>query len=152
VNSPIKRNIKRTAKQTKILGVKICEFVNQHPTYSSANAVIATPSSSGRDYDVPSELANHIATSLKVDNLSPIIQKNRKTKPMKDCKTNEEKLENVRNAYSISQNTKLKRRDIILIDDIYQTGFTMNEVGRVLFEAGASSVLGLVATKTIKDL
>jgi predicted amidophosphoribosyltransferase len=46
----------------------------------------------------------------------------------------------------------MKKRDIILIDDIYQTGFTMNEVGRVLLEAGASSVLGLTATKTAKDL
>jgi hypothetical protein len=143
---------KKKKEKTRMLGVKVCEFIRSHPTYKSAKTVMATPSSSGRDYDVPSELVKYIATELKIENLSPLIQKNRTTKPMKDCKTNEEKLENVRDVYVITQNTKMKKRDIILIDDIYQTGFTMNEVGRVLLEAGASSVLGLTATKTAKDL
>ena len=38
------------------------------------------------------------------------------------------------------------------LDDIYQAGFTLNEVGKVLFEAGAQSVFGLAATKTGRDL
>ncbi|MGB6015750.1 MAG: hypothetical protein WBG32_13560 [Nodosilinea sp.] len=40
----------------------------------------------------------------------------------------------------------------MVIDDIYQTGFSMNELGRMLRLAGAKSVLGLAATKTAQDL
>jgi SOS response regulatory protein OraA/RecX len=134
------------------LAEKMCEFIRRHPTYSSANTIITTPSKSQKVFDLPSELTKHIAKNLKKNDLSSRVHKQRTTKAMKNCKTIQEKFENVHNAFAVTQNAKLKGLNIILVDDIYHTGFTMNEVGRVLLEAGASSVLGLVATKTITDL
>jgi len=48
--------------------------------------------------------------------------------------------------------TEMRDRSVILLDDIYQTGFTLNEVGRMLITSGIREVLGLVATKTTQDL
>jgi predicted amidophosphoribosyltransferase len=52
----------------------------------------------------------------------------------------------------MSEDADVRGKTVLLVDDIYQSGFTLNEVGRVLFEAGAESVLGLVATKTGRDM
>ncbi|MEW6192647.1 MAG: phosphoribosyltransferase family protein [Bacillota bacterium] len=73
---------------------------------------------------------------------------------MKDCETIQEKINNVKGAFELSpqHRAQVRGQSMILLDDIYQTGFTLNEVGRVLLEAEATTVLGLVATKTVQDL
>ena len=76
----------------------------------------------------------------------------RQTRQAKDCQTIQEKIDNVRGAFEVVPEVDVKDREIVLVDDIYQGGFTLNEVGRVLFEAGARSVFGLVATKTGRDM
>lgn len=80
------------------------------------------------------------------------MRKIRQTRPAKDCQTIQEKIDNVRGAFEVVPGTDITDREIILVDDIYQGGFTLNEVGRVLFEAGARCVFGLVATKTGRDM
>ena len=69
---------------------------------------------------------------------------------MKDCSTEQEKIDNVRNAFAVQSGVDLKDRRVILVDDIYHTGFTINEVGTTLFKAQVKQVLGLVATKTVR--
>ncbi len=64
----------------------------------------------------------------------------------------QEKIDNVRGAFEIVPGIDVHDRELVLIDDIYQSGFTLNEIGRILLEAGARSVFGLVATKTGRDL
>jgi len=53
-----------------------------------------------------------------------------------------ERLENVKGAFSADES--VKNRNIILIDDVYTTGSTLNEAGRILKEAGAKKVFRLV--------
>ena len=70
---------------------------------------------------------------------------------MKDCETPQEKLDNVRGAFAVTPAADFAGKSVLLIDDIYQSGFTINEVGNVIGEAGASQVLGLAATKTFAE-
>jgi Phosphoribosyl transferase domain len=142
----------QTTQKAHELAKHFCTFAKKHPTYIAASIMVAIPPRPGKKFDLPSELVKFISTKLKIKNGSSLIEKVRKTKPMKDCQTIESKIENVRDAFAIATGGDVEGHSVILIDDIYQTGFTMNEVGRVLIEAGASSVLGLTATKTAKDL
>jgi predicted amidophosphoribosyltransferase len=48
---------------------------------------------------------------------------------------------NVKGAFKVANTEKLMGKTILLVDDILTTGFTMNECGRVLKEAGAVSVV-----------
>lgn len=133
---------------------KMIEFIQVHPTYSRAGIIIAAPPSRPGSPNLPVYLAKQITTHLgKVDGTS-WVKKARNTKPMKDCQTIQEKINNVKDACEVSPQyyDQVKGQLVILLDDIYQTGFTLNEVGRILFEAGAAMVLGLVATKTSRDL
>jgi glutamine phosphoribosylpyrophosphate amidotransferase len=127
-------------------------FIKQHPTYSRADVVVPVASRAGKSFDLPTKLVEHIAAECGMEEGSGYVQKVRVTRPMKDCSTPREKIDNVRDAFAVRNDVDLEGRNIILIDDVYQSGFTINEVGQVLFEAGASNVFGLVATKTVRDV
>jgi predicted amidophosphoribosyltransferase len=59
----------------------------------------------------------------------------------------EQKRRNVAGAFAI-QKSNVKGQRILLIDDIYDSGATINECARVLKAAGAAKVYALTLTKT----
>ncbi len=137
-----------------MLVTEMIEFIQIHPTYERAAIVIATPPSKPGSPNLPVYLAKEVATRLSKVNGTSWIHKVRPNRPMKDCQTIEEKINNVKGVFALLPDYRdsIKGQSIILIDDIYQTGFTLNEVGRVVRDAEAQAVLGLVATKTAQDL
>lgn len=68
----------------------------------------------------------------------------------KEIHTYQEKVENVDGAFEASD--AVAGRNIIVLDDLYQSGATINEVGRTVRSQGARVVLGLAVTKTQKDV
>lgn len=60
---------------------------------------------------------------------------------------------NVLGRYGVKHVDKIKNRRILLVDDIFTTGATINECARVLLEAGADSVFSItLARADIKKL
>lgn len=51
-----------------------------------------------------------------------------------------ERMENLRNAFRLRQNTDVRDLHLLLVDDVLTTGSTLDECARVLLEAGAASV------------
>jgi len=51
-----------------------------------------------------------------------------------------ERLQNIKNAFDVRDSSKIKRKKILLVDDVYTTGATVNECAKVLMRAGAASV------------
>jgi len=52
----------------------------------------------------------------------------------------EERIQNVRDAFRVAQPSRVKGRDILLVDDVMTTGTTLSECARLLKEAGAERV------------
>jgi ComF family protein len=52
----------------------------------------------------------------------------------------EQRMENLRNAFRVRHVSAVQSRHLILVDDIFTTGSTVDECARVLREAGAASV------------
>lgn len=75
-----------------------------------------------------------------------ILQKTRQTKTQSLLKT-EERKQNIENAFCIKNTELVKDRNIILLDDIFTTGATVNEISRILKEAGAKNIFVLVIAK-----
>jgi hypothetical protein len=137
-------------------GVALAEllagFIQQHPTYRRAELLVAVPpSNENKDFDLPALLAAEIAGRTGKRDATGAVRKTRATRPMKDCPTVQEKVENLKDAFA-ADSAVFQQKSVILVDDIYQSGFSINEVGRSLRQAGARLVLGLAATKTTQDL
>jgi hypothetical protein len=134
------------------LATRLAQFILQHPTYRRADFLATVPPSNlNKAYDLPSLLAEVIAGQVGIAMVRNAVSKARDTRPMKDCRTVQEKIDNLKDAF-VGDSTLVKDKTVILVDDIYETGFSIDEVGRALHGAGASLVLGLVATKTARDL
>jgi ComF family protein len=55
--------------------------------------------------------------------------------------TRHQRRENVRGAFVVAKPDQLRDRTVVLIDDVYTTGTTLNECARVLRKAGARQVV-----------
>ena len=51
-----------------------------------------------------------------------------------------ERMENLRNAFRVRQTSAVQNRHLVLVDDVFTTGSTVDECARVLRDAGAASV------------
>ncbi len=61
----------------------------------------------------------------------------------------EERRKNVRGAFSVQSAASLNGKTILLVDDVYTSGATVNECSRVLVQAGAKKVSVLTLARTI---
>lgn len=52
--------------------------------------------------------------------------------------------ENVREKYKVKKNYDIKNKTILFIDDVYTMGSTVDEIKKILYEAGAKNVLAVV--------
>lgn len=59
----------------------------------------------------------------------------------------EQRKENIKNAYSIYNIEKVKNKKVILFDDIFTTGSTVNEISKILKNSGVKEILVLVLAK-----
>ena len=51
-----------------------------------------------------------------------------------------DRLQNIKNAFGVNDSSKVKGKNILLVDDVYTTGATVNECAKVLLRAGATRV------------
>jgi ComF family protein len=84
-------------------------------------------------------------TGSDLDFLS--LRRRRFTKPQTEL-SSEERKKNVRRAFEVVKPEAVKKRTIVLVDDVATTGSTLNECAKALKRAGADSVLCLVLART----
>jgi ComF family protein len=60
-----------------------------------------------------------------------------------------ERLANIKNAFNISNDSKITGKRILLVDDVYTTGATVNECAKVLLKGGAGHVDVLTLARAV---
>ena len=88
-----------------------------------------------RGYNQSKLLAKEIAQIINVPVSDNIIKKVKDTVPQSTL-NKEQRLENAKNVYRVTNIKKVLNRNILILDDIYTTGSTVNECARVLIEQG----------------
>ena len=71
------------------------------------------------------------------------------TKPQVSLGKKERKV-NVRGAFEVSEEKKIRGKSIILVDDVYTTGSTVNECARVLTKSKAAKVAVLTLARAVQ--
>lgn len=92
-----------------------------------------------RGFDNAGLLAREISRLTGIPHEEKILVKVRDTKNQSELHRRE-RAKNVKGAYQVSAKKKVKGKKIILIDDVFTTGFTTMEVARQLKKAGAAYV------------
>jgi ATP-dependent DNA helicase RecQ len=116
------------------------------PEMSQFDIIVAVPSSAQREFSPVHEFCGELAKSLNKPT-QIILAKTRQTKPQKEMHTLPQKRDNVTGAFRV--NSDITGRRILLVDDLFDSGATLEEITRLLLKHGASCVNVLTLTRTI---
>lgn len=106
------------------------------------DGVVAVPST--KSGDLVRDLASRIANKLGVPFLD-VIYKTRPTEPQKTFTNKVQKRNNLKNAFGVKGRVS---GTLLVIDDVMDSGVTLEEVGKALEKAGAQTLYALTLTKT----
>jgi ATP-dependent DNA helicase RecQ len=98
--------------------------------------------------DLVKNFAEKLSQTLKIP-ISHKLQKSKKTQEQKIFENHYLKKDNVSGAFSYTTPDEVKGKKILLIDDIFDTGVTIKEIGKLLTNLGAEKIVPLVIAKTI---
>ena len=116
------------------------------PDLKNFDVIIPVPPSKQRETDPVLAFCGALSDKIKVP-VQPVITKTRQTLPQKELKTLAQKRDNVKNAFTLQ--SAVKGRRILLVDDLFDSGATLDEITRLLTEHGATQVNVLTITRTI---
>lgn len=98
------------------------------------------------------ELVKNFAIKISQVLKFPISHNLRKQRQISEQKVFENsylKADNVRDAFIYNNSTEIEDKSILLIDDIFDSGATVKEIGRYLTNSGAKKIAPLVIAKTV---
>ena len=87
-----------------------------------------------RGYNQTEIIAKELSKDLKIELNYKDLKKIKDTKTQSTL-TKKERKENIKNAFMIKNTDRVENKKIILFDDIYTTGSTLNECSKILKEA-----------------
>ena len=99
-----------------------------------------------RGYNQSALIAKNLAKMLNVDYKENVLVKIKDNKPQSEMGQDERK-NNVKGVYTIKNKEKIYQKSILIIDDIFTTGNTVNECARILIENTANNVGVLTIAK-----
>jgi ComF family protein len=99
-----------------------------------------------RGFNQAEEISKELSKFLKLPLVSDCLLRVKNSYPQVEL-TAEARKENVKNIFSCQNKKEIFGKKILLVDDVYTTGATMEEAARVLKESGAKEVLGIVVAR-----
>lgn len=123
------------------------EFIGKTPLYANADLICAVPPSKVGDENIPARVIGKL-TNFKGVDISKSVRWTSKTASLKNAE-GADKLEILNHSgFEIVEGTDVKGKDIVLVDDLYMSGITLQYVAMKLKEAGAGRVYGLCCVKS----
>ncbi len=99
-----------------------------------------------RGFNQSEEIGKELIKFLKIPLLNDVLYKMKKTLPQIELSA-ENRKENIKDAFLVKNKGRILGKKVLLIDDVYTTGATMNECARILREAGAREVWGVTVAR-----
>jgi len=103
------------------------------------------PTESG---DLVKNFAEKIARTLSIP-ISHKLVKTTETPPQKVFQSGISKKDNVQGKFAFLNPAEISGKSVLLIDDIFDSGFTIKEIGQYLTNIGAASIAPLVIARTV---
>ena len=100
-----------------------------------------------RGFNQSELLAKSISTHFSLNYHSKVLLRIKNNTPQAKINNLSDRKKNSKNIFQISNPNLIKNKWIILIDDVYTSGSTMQEAARILKKSGAKKVIGLVLAR-----
>ena len=120
--------------------------IRENPDLIDADALVPVPPSTPRSTDPVRRFCDALSARLKLPILD-VVSRTRPTKPQKEMHTLAQKRANVSGAFAASESVRSRR--VLVIDDLYDSGATLEEIVRTLTRSGAASATVITLTRTI---
>ena len=127
------------------LVARAVEIVRTRYPLAAINSIVSVPPT--RSGMLVETFARQVADQLSLEYLS-VLAKVRRTQEQKSLSNRLQKKENVKGAFTVRFPEQIAGRTLLLIDDIYDSGYMLREVGLTLMQAGAKAVYPLTITRT----
>ena len=141
---------KAHASAGKKLAKRCIAFLEEMTCYDEADCVVAVPPSDpGKEYSLPRIIAAAISEAREIPDFSEFVSTIAKRPSIKNAAV-QEKLATIRGTIAVEAGV-FEGKKVLLIDDLYQSGTSINYCAQLLLGAGAHNVLGLACEKTCRN-
>lgn len=117
-----------------------------HPEMMQVDVIVPVPASTERSLNPVQAFCEALGGKIGLPVMALLV-KTRQTRPQKEMKTLAQKRANVASAFALKGN--LTGRKILLVDDLFDSGATLEEITKVLLAHKVACVNVLTLTKTI---
>ena len=145
------RFIKALAEPLTQLLLKSLALHDYAPLHRNDLMVVPLPLSKRRyrwrGFNQAAELATLLARVLNLPIATNALIRARSTVPQTETESREERFKNISGAFSVTDTRHIKNKAILLVDDVATSLATLSECARMLKDAGAKEVWGLVVAR-----
>jgi len=99
-----------------------------------------------RGFNQAEKIGEKLSEALHIPLLNDILERIEETLPQMEL-SKTERGTNIKNCFAIKNGEEINNKRIILLDDVFTTGATMNECAKVLKDAGAKKIIGIVVAR-----
>ena len=138
-------------RKFSILGKELARLAlnnltNKREFFSGLEIVVPVPLHSikkkQRGFNQAETIAREIAKQLNTDYVKDALVKKKNTPPQTSLLA-EERRQSIKNAFDLKKRERIEGKIVLLVDDVYTTGSTLQECSRVLIQGGAQDVRAL---------
>ncbi len=134
------------------LGIFLANLYLADTQLSSSSTIVPVPLHPTRirerGYNQSHLLAEKVAEISHRELLADVVIRKKATKSQTALK-HSERVANLKNAFSVVYPEQLTGKSVTIIDDVFTSGTTINEMAKTLLDAGAGSVYGLVLARAL---
>ncbi|MEW5768050.1 MAG: ComF family protein [bacterium] len=136
----------------RLLGGLMAEYPDQYWPELKVDFILPVPLHRrrlrSRGFNQAELLSKIVSLNLNLPLLTGNLLRTRFTIPQIEL-TKEQRLTNLKGAFKVRRREEIEGRSLLLIDDVFTTGATMNECSRALLEAGAAKVYCLALARPV---
>lgn len=119
------------------------DFMKKYNVAKHAELVLSVPMHPkklfSREINHSDILAKNIAEALNLRYVPHIIRKIKHT-PQQTTLERQKRIKNIFGSFSVRNAEPIKNKNLLIVDDLFTTGSTVNECARILKNAGAKSI------------
>ncbi len=133
-------------KLHRLFSQLMIEFIQKHIPIDKIDCIIAVPlykkRLQDRGFNQAHLLSEPIAEYFKKDYFKNTVHRFKNT-PSQTKLDKYKRFNNLKNAFCVKEHSRIKNKNIMIIDDVFTTGATVSELSAALKNTGANSVVSL---------